>query len=55
MKAITVKEYCKAVRKKEPAIRKRIRENKYIEHVIMIDKPARDYLLYVKDNFTKNR
>jgi hypothetical protein len=54
MKAITVKEYCKIVGKKEPAIRKRIRSNKaLLEGVILISKPARDYILYVPNNFGK--
>ena len=51
MKAITVKDYCKAVGKREPAVRKRIRENRFLEGVILISKPARDYILYVDKNF----
>ena len=51
MKAITVKDYCKAVGKNEPAVRKRIRENRFLEGVILISKPARDYILYVDKNF----
>jgi ATP-dependent phosphoenolpyruvate carboxykinase len=53
MKAITVKEYCKIVGKKEPAIRKRIRSNSLLEGVVLISKPARDYILYVDNNFGK--
>jgi hypothetical protein len=55
LKAITVKAYCEIVGKKEPAVRKRIRESRFLEGVILIERPARDYILYVEQNFGEKK
>jgi hypothetical protein len=47
MKAISVKEYCEKVGKKEPAIRKQIRNGKQLLGVARYEKIGRDWILYI--------